>query len=185
MLFFATILVSVCFGLLSTMRPLLIQYVFDKYIVVQQDGGLLMFFLQKIFEPFNMDFHSVIVIILVLLLIEAFFQFIFIFSSNYIAQKIIQNLRLEIFSKITSFRINYFDTTPTGQLITRVVSDMEAISAIFSQGLLVVCGDLFKMILIIVFMFLISWELALISLLWMPLLIISTIVFQKYINDVL
>jgi len=181
-LFFATLLVSICFGLLSTLRPLLIQYVFDKYIIVQKDGGLLMMFLQRIFEPLNVNFHSVILIILALLLLEASFQFIFIFRSNYIAQKIIQNIRLEVFSKITSFRINYFDRTPTGQLITRVISDMEAISAIFSQGLLVVCGDLFKMILIISCMFFISWELTLISLLWMPLLIISTIIFQKYMQ---
>ena len=88
---FYTLLVSICFGFLSTLRPLLIQYVFDQYIIVQKDGGLLMIFLKRIFEPFNVNFHSVILIILVLLLLEALFQFIFIFRSNYsICSKIVQ-----------------------------------------------------------------------------------------------
>ena len=82
-----------------------------------------------------------------------------------------------------TFKVSYFDKTPTGRLITRIISDIEAISSIFSQGLLIVFGDIFKMVLIIFCMFLVSWKLALISLICLPFLVCSTIVFQKYMRN--
>ncbi len=165
-LFFATILVSICFGVLSTIRPLLIQYAFDNYIM-NSDVQRLM---------------NIMLIILFCLFFEAFLQFVFVYRSNYLAQKIIQKLRSKVFFTILRFQVRYFDKTPVGQLITRVVSDIEAIASIFSQGLLVFFGDLFKMLLIIVCMFLMSWELALISLVCLPFLIFSTIIFQRHMH---
>ena len=141
MIFIGTIFTSICFGIFSAARPLLIQYAFDNYILNHNIKGLL----------------HIIIIIFIFLLLEAFLQFLFIYRSNYLAQKIIQNIRSEVFAKIMRFKVSYFDTIPTGQLITRVISDMEAISSVFSQGLLVVCGDIFKMILIIICMFFVSW----------------------------
>jgi len=167
LIFSTTIFISICFGVLSTLRPLLIQYAFDNYIMHKDSLGLL----------------TIMLIVLFLLFLEAFLQYQFIYKSNYLSQKIIQDLRLEVFSKLLKFRINYFDKTPTGQLITRVISDMESIASIFSQGLLVVFGDLFKMVLIIICMFLVSWELALISLVFLPLLIFLTIIFQNYMHS--
>jgi len=165
-LFFATILVSICFGVLSTIRPLLIQYAFDNYIMNSDVQGLM----------------NIMLIILFCLFFEAFLQFVFVYRSNYLAQKIIQKLRSKVFFTILRFQVRYFDKTPVGQLITRVVSDIEAIASIFSQGLLVFFGDLFKMLLIIVCMFLMSWELALISLVCLPFLIFSTIIFQRHMH---
>ena len=166
LLFIGTIFISIFFGCMSTIRPLLIQYAFDNYILNLDIQGLL----------------NIILVIFILLLIEAYCQFLFIYRSNYLAQKIIKNLRVETFDRIIHFQVSYFDKTPTGQLITRVISDMESISAIFSQGLLLIFGDIFKMILIIICMFFVSWELTLISLLFLPFLIISTIIFQKYMK---
>lgn len=166
-MFIGTVLISICFGFFSTIRPVLIQYAFDHYIINNDVRGLL----------------HIIVIIFVFLLLEAFFQFLFIYRSNYLAQKIIKNIRIKVFSRIMTFKVNYFDTIPTGQLITRIISDMEAISSIFSQGLLVVFGDIFKMILIIFCMFFVSWKLTLISLFFLPFLVFSTIIFQKYMRS--
>jgi len=165
-IFIGTILVSVFFGFLSIVRPLLIQYAFDYYILNYNAAGLL----------------YIMGCIFMLLLLEAFFQFIFIYRSNYVSQKIIHDIRSEVFQKVISFKMHYFDKTPTGQLITRVISDMESISSIFSQGLLVVFGDFFKMFLIILCMFWMNWRLACISLLFLPFLVLSTIVFQKYMK---
>jgi len=166
-LFIGTVIISIFFGLLSTVRPLLIQYAFDNYILN--------------FDPIGL--WNIIAIIFLLLLVEAFFQFIFIYQSNYLAQKIIKNLRLHVFNKIILFRVNYFDKTPIGQFITRVVSDIEAISSVFSQGLIVIFGDLFKILLIIICMIIVDWRLALVSLIFLPFLIFSTVVFQYYMRN--
>ena len=165
-IFIGTIIVSVLFGVLSIVRPLLIQYAFDHYILNYNPVGLL----------------YIMACIFLLLLLEAFFQFIFIYRSNYVSQKIINDIRYEVFQKVISFKMDYFDKTPTGQLITRVISDMESISSIFSQGLLVVFGDFFKMFLIISCMFWINWRLACISLVFLPFLVLSTVLFQKYMK---
>lgn len=138
MVFIFTIGVSVLFGLISTIRPILIQYAFDNYIVYNNSKG----------------FFNIILIIFACILIEAVLQFIFIYQSNYLAQTIIKEIRSITFSKIINFPVKFFDNSSTGKLITRVVSDIEAISSVFSQGLLVVFGDLFKMLLVLSFMFL-------------------------------
>ena len=166
-LFIGTVIISVVFGILSTARPLLIQYAFDNYILNFDSIGL----------------WNIMLIIFLLLLIEAFFQFIFLYQSNYLAQKIIKIIRINVFNKMILFRANYFDKTPIGQSITRVVSDIEAISSVFSQGLIVIFGDFFKISLIIVCMIIVDWRLALVSLLFLPFLIFSTIVFQYYMRN--
>jgi len=122
--------------------------------------------------------HFIIIIFFVLLL-ESICQFLFIQKSNYLAQLVIKDIRADLFRQILSFRIRYFDKHPTGQTLTRIVSDIEAIGQIFSQGLLVVFADLFKILLIVLFMFLMNWKLALISLSFFPFLIIVTIIFQR------
>ena len=166
-MFFWAILASVFFGLLSTIRPLLIQYAFDNYILNSNTEKLL----------------NIIIIIFIFLLFEALFQFVFIYQSNYLAQKIIKNLRANLFDKIISFQVRYFDSNQIGKTITRLVSDIEAISSIFSQGLLVIFGDLFKVCLIITCMFFVNWRLALISLAFLPFLILATILFQKHMKQ--
>jgi len=164
--FLGAILASIFFGLLSTTRPLLIQYAFDHYILNSNIEKLL----------------NIIIIIFIFLLFEALFQFVFIYQSNYLAQKIIKNLRANLFDKIISFQVRYFDSNQIGTTITRLISDIEAISSVFSQGLLVIFGDLFKVCLIITCMLFVNWRLALISLLFLPFLILATILFQKHMQ---
>ncbi|MED5307282.1 MAG: ABC transporter ATP-binding protein, partial [Bacteroidota bacterium] len=160
------VIASVLLGIFSTSRPLLIQHAFDNYILFDNSSGFL----------------NIIILIFVCILFESGLQFYFIFQSNFLAQTIIKKIRVRIFSKLINFPVSFFDKSPTGQLITRVVSDIEAISSVFSQGLLVVFGDTFKMILVVICMFFISWQLALISLICLPILIISTSIFQKYMK---
>ena len=165
-IFYTTIFISISFGFLSTLRPLLIQFTFDNYILKYDKIGLL----------------NIISIIFIFLFFEAFLQFVFVYRSNYLGQKIIKDIRLALFSKIMSLKVSFFDKTPTGQLITRVVSDMEAVSSIFSQGLLVIFGDIFKMAIILLCMFISNWQLAIVSILCLPILLYATSLFQKYMK---
>lgn len=165
-IFILAVVASVLLGIFSTSRPLLIQHAFDNYILFDNSSGFL----------------NIIILIFVCILFESGLQFYFIFQSNFLAQTIIKKIRVRIFSKLINFPVSFFDKSPTGQLITRVISDIEAISSVFSQGLLVVFGDTFKMILVVICMFFISWQLALISLVCLPILIISTSIFQKYMK---
>lgn len=174
--FLFTIFISILFSILSASRPALIQIAFDKYINVGEPVNKI---LQSIMDYCPDSLLHFIIIIFFVLLLESVCQFLFIQKSNYLAQLVIRDIRADLFRQILNFRIRYFDKNPTGQTLTRVVSDIEAIGQIFSQGLLVVFADFFKILLIVLFMFLMNWKLALISLSFFPFLILVTIIFQR------
>jgi subfamily B ATP-binding cassette protein MsbA len=113
------------------------------------------------------------------LLLEVIFQFLFVFYANSLGQKIIKDLRVQLFEKITLFKMSYFDKSAVGRLVTRAVSDIETIASIFSQGLFMIIADLLKMFLVIVIMLYVDWRLALIVFSVLPLIIYATRLFQK------
>ena len=165
--FYATAIFAILIAFLSPLRPMLIQYAFDNYILTPNEEKLL-----------------IITILLVsLLFIESIFQYFYTYWSNFLGQSVIRDLRLQIYKKIINFKQQYFDKNPIGALVTRVVSDIETISDIFSQGLLVIIADILKLIIVIVVMFVTDWRLALFSLSSIPLLLIATYWFKRSIKS--
>jgi ATP-binding cassette subfamily B protein len=117
-----------------------------------------------------------------ILIVEGGVQFIQTYMANKVGQSVIKDLRNETYDKIVNFKLKYFDRTPIGRLVTRAVSDIETISEIFSQGILIIVGDILKLVVVIGFMFYIDWRLTLFSLVPIPLLIIATNIFKNYIK---
>jgi ATP-binding cassette subfamily B multidrug efflux pump len=78
--------------------------------------------------------------------------------------------------------MRYFDRTPIGTLVTRVISDIETIDDIFSQGLLLIMGDILKLVVVVVVMFVVNWKLALLSMVPIPILLWSTNIFKNSIQ---
>ena len=157
---------SVIFAFVSPIRPLLTQYTLDNFIVKPDKEMLL----------------TMTLVMVGILLFETLLQFLNEYLAGWLGQTIIRDMRTKLFNHINQFHLQYFDKTPIGTLVTRVVSDMEAISDIFSEGLLVILGDMLKLIVIISVMFFTNWKLALISLSIFPLLMISANVFKNGVN---
>lgn len=163
---FLTLFISV----LSTSRPILIQYTIDHYVVPTTG------------EP-NVTWLGYMMLIMVaILILETFVQFGSIYITNWLGQNIIKDMRMQLYRHILAFKMKYFDQTPIGTLVTRAVSDIETISNIFSQGIIVIFGDLFKLAVVLVTMFVYNWRLALLSLAIMPLLIFAARIFQRAIK---
>jgi ATP-binding cassette subfamily B protein len=78
---------------------------------------------------------------------------------------------------IMSFNIRYFDKTPVGTHVTRLVADLEAITDVFAAGMMAIIGDLLMLIFIVAWMFALDWSLALLTLLPIPILIFATRIF--------
>lgn len=165
-LFVLTGCLTLILAILGPLRPYLIQYTVDNAIIIPNKGLLLNLTLLLIF----------------ILILEGILQFVETYSANKVGQLVIRDLRNEVFSKISGFRLKYFDRTPIGRLVTRAVSDIETISEIFSQGILVIIGDILKLIVVVGFMFYTSWQLTLFSLIPVPILILATIIFKNYIK---
>jgi ATP-binding cassette, subfamily B, multidrug efflux pump len=161
--FNGVIIFAISLSLFAALRPYLLKQTVDEYIKPQDKYGLLLYVSLMGF----------------VLLLEVFSQFFFVFWANWLGQDIVKDIRNKMFKHILSFKMKYFDNVPVGQLVTRSVSDIEAIARIFSQGLFMIISDLMKMIVVLIFMFYMNWKLTWIVLVAMPVLVFFTRIFQK------
>lgn len=121
-------------------------------------------------------------VVVVWLIFEGIFQFLSSYYSNLFAQSIIRDLRKKMMQHILTFRMRYFDGTPIGSLVTRLVSDLEAMTEVFSSGMMSIMGDLISLVVVIVLMFFSDWQLTLLSLIPIPLLLIATRIFARAVR---
>jgi len=157
---------TVIMAFLSPVRPLLIQYTVDHYIMNPNPSMLL-----------NMT-----LVMIGILVFEGLGQFYSNFITNQLGQHVIKDLRLDVFNHITRLRISYFDNTPIGTLVTRVISDIETIASIFTEGVVIVFGDLLQLSVVLAVMFYTDWRLTLISISTVPLLLVATNIFKNGIK---
>ena len=154
---------AILLSVFSTLTPYLLKITVDDFIRPKNYSGMLF----------------LICLMLFTLILEVVFQFLFVFYANWLGQKVIKDLRTELFDKIIHFKMAYFDKTSIGRLVTRSVNDIETISSIFSQGLFMIIADLLKMSFVIVVMILVDWQLSLIVFSILPVIVYATRLFQK------
>ena len=157
---------TVFMAFLSPVRPLLIQYTVDHFILHPEYDMLM----------------SMTILMIGILIIEALGQFYSNFITNRLGQYVIRDLRTNVFNHISKLRITYFDQTPIGTLVTRVVSDIETIASIFTEGVVIVFGDLLQLTVVLSVMFYTDWRLTLISISTIPLLLVATNIFKNGIK---
>jgi subfamily B ATP-binding cassette protein MsbA len=155
----AAILLSV----FSTLNPYLLKITVDDYITLKDYEGMLVF----------------IGIMTGVLFLEVFFQFSFIYYANWLGQRVVYDLRKELFKRMIGFRMTFFDKSAVGRLVTRSVNDIETIASIFSQGLFMIIADLLKMLIVMGVMLSVSWKLSLIVFAVLPVILFATRKFQK------
>jgi len=118
-----------------------------------------------------------------MLFFEALIQYVQTQLANRVAQSITFDLRSQIYAHIVKFKLSYFDKTPVGQVVTRVISDVDGIADVFSAGILDIFRDLLKLVFIIGFMFWLDWKMTLIILIPIPLLFYATRLFQQAVKS--
>ena len=166
-LFIFSVILTVVLGALGTARPILIRSVIDDAILQVNSPELV----------------RLMILLVGLLVAEALGQFGFMYAANWLGQSIIKDIRIELYDRLQTFKLGFYDRTPIGQLVTRVVSDIETISQIFSQGILVIFGDLFRIAVMLGAMFFFfNPVLVLVSLSVIPILFIATRWFQRGIK---
>ena len=101
------------------------------------------------------------------------------FLVQKVGQRITADIRNDLFDHVTSLAVRFFDKTPVGRLITRLTSDVEALGEVFSTGAIGIMSDLFSIVVILITMFLLKWELALMLLLMLVPVAAVVIYFQQ------
>ncbi|MBL0064067.1 MAG: ABC transporter ATP-binding protein [Bacteroidetes bacterium] len=165
--FWISVVLTLMLAGISPVRPILVQYTVDHFIL----------------HPDKEELLRMTLLMIGLLLFQSVVHYFHSYITNWLGQVIIKDLRVKLFNHISRLRLKYFDHTPIGTLVTRTISDLETIADIFSEGLIVILGDLLQLIVIIIVMFFIDWRLTLISLSTIPFLLLATRVFQQGIKE--
>jgi ATP-binding cassette, subfamily B, multidrug efflux pump len=113
-----------------------------------------------------------------------FFRFLFQYLQevllNQVGQRVMFDLRTEIFTKLQEQEVAYYDKYPVGRIITRLTSDVDALNELFTSGVIDILGDLVIIFAIVGMMFWLDWKLALVTLITIPLLFTATNWFRKH-----
>jgi len=165
--FYTLVLITIGLAFVTPLVPYFIGHTLDVFIKNKDKQGLINITLFMVF----------------LLLLRGVMQYYQTYLSNTLGQTVIKDLRKKLLHKIINFNLKYFDHTPIGTLITRVVSDMETIADIFSEGLISIIGDILQLSVLITIMVYMNWKFSVATLGVIPLLIIATRYFQIGIRE--
>jgi ATP-binding cassette subfamily B protein len=172
--FYLSFFLSLLLAVMSPLRPFLIQLTLKEGLTHSAKGLILSGVGSFIIE--------MTLIQLVLLMVESFARFYFIYTTAALGQNVVRDLRNATFSKILSLNLRQFDTTPIGTLTTRTINDVESVNEIFSDGFIPILADLLSIIAILSYMFYTDWAITLVCLLPFPFLIIATYFFKESVN---
>lgn len=128
--------------------------------------------------------NKIALIFLIAIVLSFAFNYLQVIILNYTSQKIIFNIRQEIFGHIQSLAISYFDKNPIGRLVTRVTNDTETLNEMYTSVLVNLFKDIFVLIGIIFVMIRMNLKLALVSLALLPIILIGSVIFRKQIRAV-
>ena len=117
------------------------------------------------------------------LLFSYFFEFIQTYLMQWTGQKLMFDLRRDIFRHMQRMHIGFFDTHAVGRLVTRLTSDVDAINEMFTAGVLAIVDDFFNLSIMSVVMLTINWKLALIAFAVLPLILVVTRLFRDSVRE--
>lgn len=164
--FILGICLTIVISLVSPVRPIIYQYIIDNKVVNGDIGGV----------------RLLILATLGMLLVETFLGYANTLLTNWLGQSVIRDIRNQIFQHLLHLRLSYYDNTPIGQLQTRTVSDVETLNDIFRSGVVKISGDMLQLVAIAGVMFYQNWKLTLVIMATVPLMIITTRIFQKNVK---
>ncbi|MGH7591222.1 MAG: ABC transporter ATP-binding protein [Gemmatimonadales bacterium] len=105
------------------------------------------------------------------------------YLTTLIGQRVMNDLRQQIFGHLQRLSIPYFDRNPVGRLVTRVTSDVETLNELLSSGFVTVIGDVMTLSAIMVLMLVMDWQLALVTFAVMPVVLIVAIIFRRHVRQ--
>lgn len=161
--FFITAFTAVLLTVFSVYTPMLLREIVDKAIAMK-DADLLL---------------TLSLAMLGVLIGQVVAQLLFTYYANWLGESVIKDMRKELFGRMLGFRMEYYNKSSIGVLVTRAVADMQRIGEIFSQGFFMIVADLLKMLAASAIMLWLNWKLALIVFAILPLIGYATRIFQK------
>src|SRR5262245_21642529 len=117
------------------------------------------------------------------LIFSFFFEFLQTYFMQWTGQKVMFDLRSQIFRHLQRMHIGFFDKNPVGRLVTRVTTDVDALNEMFTAGVVSIFEDVFVLLGILIIMLCMDWKLALLTFAALPLIFYATSIFRVKVRD--
>jgi len=172
------------YGLLQALPPYLMKVEIDRYLDPTKhhpNPQFLAHFLSS--EPRLGILQIAFAIFLPAVLLTFVLQFAQTFAMQLVGQKVMYDLRKQVFEHLQRLQMSYFDRNPVGRLVTRVTTDIDVLNDMFASGVVAVFGDFFTLVSIMVVMLKLDWRLALLTFSVLPLIIVATALFRRAVRE--
>jgi ATP-binding cassette, subfamily B, multidrug efflux pump len=169
-------------SLCDVIGPYLVKVAIDRYLTRTSAGSSNWLTRHLAADPFH-GITQLATIYLCALVTAYLFQFIQTYLMQWIGQKIMFDLRSDIFRHMQRMHVGFFDVNPVGRLVTRLTSDVDAINDMFTDGVLAIVNDIFTLTIMAAVMIAINWWLALLAFAVLPLILVVTRLFRHHVRE--
>jgi ATP-binding cassette subfamily B multidrug efflux pump len=152
---------------LKLVGPYLTKVAIDEYIANDDLAGL----------------NLVALLYVLALLAEFVLSYLQTYIMNLTGQRIMFDMRREIFAHIQRLHPAFFDKNPVGRILTRVTTDVDALNELFTAGVVTVFGDIFMLLGIMIVLIMLNWKLALVSFAVLPALFVVSLIFKRKVRE--
>ncbi len=147
---------------LELLGPFLTKIAIDRYMATGNLAGL----------------NLIAALFIAALLFIFCLEYLQTYITHQIGQRVMYDLRMQIFSHVQRLDVSYFDSNPVGRIMTRITSDVDALNELFTAGVVTIFGDVFTLAGIVGALLLLNWKLALVTFSVLPFIFIITFVFR-------
>lgn len=152
---------------LQLAQPYLMKLAIDRYIANGDLAGL----------------NSVAVAFLCVLVGSFIFEFLQTYVLQYVGQRIMFDMRMQIYAHLQRVDVGYYDRNPVGRLMTRVTTDVDVLNDLFASGVVSIFGDVFTLVGIMIVLLTMNWQLALVAFSVLPIIVLITQWFRRNVRE--
>ena len=166
----------------DVLGPYLTEVAIDRYMTAHPTPRTAFLARWLSADPFR-GIAQIALIYLGSLLLSFVLEFIQTYLMQWTGQKIMFDLRRQIFGHLQRMHVGFYDRNPVGRLVTRLTSDVDALNEMFTSGVFAIFEDIFVLAGIVFVMLRMKWWLALLAFSVLPLILLATRIFRKYVRD--
>ena len=172
------------YGLLQAVPPYLLKVEVDRYLDPTSASKVPAFLARYLSsDPFKGILQIALVFFLPTVLLTFLLQFAQSFTMQLVGQRVMYDLRKELFAHLQRLQLSFYDRNPVGRMVTRVTTDVDVLNELFASGMVAIFGDFFTLFSIVVVMVSLNWRLALLTFSVLPLIVLVTIAFRKTVRE--
>ena len=161
--------------------PYLVKVALDRYLTRDAHVGT-GWLSQRLSPDPRVGVGQLAALYLAVLLVAYVFEFTQTYLMQWTGQKVMFDLRREIFRHLQRMHVAFFDKNAVGRLVTRLTSDVDAINDMFTSGVLAMIDDIFALAIMVVAMMMMNWRLALLTFAVLPLIAVATNLFRNSVR---